>query len=80
MLEELGFTSADTLPRRRDGATHGRAYGYTYSDLAQRFLAGLVACGLSVAAITFDLAKEVIENTRLRLLSGKSSEGGRNDE
>ena len=43
------------------GATHGRTYGYTYSDLAQRFLPGLLLAAYPSSPITFELAKEVVE-------------------
>src|ERR1700732_3944410 len=62
VLEELGFTAhqIQTLVMAT-GATHGRAYGYTYSDLAQRLLPGLLLAAYPSKPITFDLAKEVVE-------------------
>jgi SpoVK/Ycf46/Vps4 family AAA+-type ATPase len=62
VLEELGFTSQQIHSLvAATGATHGRPYGYTYSDLAQRFLPGLLLAAYPSAPITFELAKEVIE-------------------
>jgi AAA+ superfamily predicted ATPase len=62
VLEELGFTSGQihTLVAAT-GATHGRSYGYTYSDLAQRLLPGLLLAAYPTGPINFDLAKEVVE-------------------
>jgi AAA+ superfamily predicted ATPase len=62
ILEELGFSSQQIHSIVvATGATHGRKYGYTYSDLAQRLLPGLLLAAYPSAPITFDLAKEVIE-------------------
>lgn len=62
VLEELGFSSQQIHSVVvATGATHGRKYGYTYSDLAQRLLPGLLLAAYPSAPITFDLAKEVIE-------------------
>ncbi|MGA8408020.1 MAG: AAA family ATPase [Candidatus Acidiferrales bacterium] len=62
VLEELGFSSQQIHSLvASTGATHGRSYGYTYSDLAQRLLPGLLLAAYSSNPITFDLAKEVIE-------------------
>lgn len=62
ILEELGFTSQQIHSLVvATGATHGRAYGCTYSDLAQRILPGLVLSAYPSRPITFQLAKEVIE-------------------
>jgi len=62
VLEELGFSSQQIHSLvAATGATHGRKYGYTYSDLAQRLLPGLLLSAYPSAPITFDLAKEVIE-------------------
>jgi SpoVK/Ycf46/Vps4 family AAA+-type ATPase len=62
ILEELGFTSQQIHSLVvATGATHGRAYGCTYSDLAQRILPGLVLAAYPSGPITFQLAKEVIE-------------------
>lgn len=62
ILEELGFSSQQIHSLvASTGATHGRKYGYTYSDLAQRLLPGLLLSAYPSSPITFDLAKEVIE-------------------
>jgi AAA+ superfamily predicted ATPase len=62
VLEELGFTAHQIQTVvTATGATHGRAYGYTYSDLAQRFLPGLLLAAYPSKPITFNLAKEVVE-------------------
>ena len=62
VLEELGFSSQQIHSLAAStGATHGRSYGYTYSDLAQRLLPGLLLAAYPSNPITFDLAKEVIE-------------------
>jgi hypothetical protein len=62
ILEELGFTAQQIHSIvTSTGATHGRTYGYTYSDLSQRLLPGLLLAAYPSRPITFDLAKEVIE-------------------
>jgi len=62
VLEELGFTSQQVHAIVvATGATHGRSYGYTYSDLTQRFLPGLLLAAYPDRKATFDLAQEVIE-------------------
>lgn len=62
VFEELGFTSQQIHSLvTATGATHGRAYGYTYSDLAQRLLPGLLLAAYPSKPITFDLAKEAVE-------------------
>lgn len=61
VLEELGFSAQQIQSLvTATGATHGRAYGYTYSDLAQRLLPGLLLAAYPSQPITFDLAKEVV--------------------
>lgn len=63
VLEELGFSAEQIRSLvAATGATNGRAYGYTYSDLAQRLLPGLLLAAYPNHAITFDLATEVVEN------------------
>lgn len=63
VLEELGFSSQQIHSLvTATGATHGRKYGYTYSDLAQRLLPGLLLAAYPSHPITFDLAKEVVEH------------------
>lgn len=62
VLDELGFTSQQIHSVvAATGATHGRAYGYTYSDLAQRLLPGLLLAAYPLSPVTFESAKEVIE-------------------
>jgi SpoVK/Ycf46/Vps4 family AAA+-type ATPase len=62
VLEELGFSSQQIHSLvAATGATNGRRYGYTYSDLAQRLLPGLLLTAYPSKAITFDLARDVIE-------------------
>jgi AAA+ superfamily predicted ATPase len=62
ILEELGFSPQQIHSLvASTGATHGRKYGYTYSDLAQRLLPGLLLSAYPSSPITFDLAKDVIE-------------------
>jgi hypothetical protein len=62
VLEELGFSAQQIHSLVvMTGATHGRKYGYTYSDLAQRLLPGLLLAAYPSSAITFDLAKDVVE-------------------
>jgi SpoVK/Ycf46/Vps4 family AAA+-type ATPase len=62
VLEELGFSSQQVHSLvAATGPTHGRPYGYTYSDLAQRLLPGLVLAAYPSHAITFPLAKAVID-------------------
>jgi AAA+ superfamily predicted ATPase len=62
VLEELGFSLqqihsvvAETGPR------NGHPYGFTYSDLAQRLLPGLLLAAYPSHAITFAMAKDVID-------------------
>jgi len=62
ILEELGFSDEQIdLLAAGTGAASGRAYGYTYSDLAQRFLPALLLAAFPSKPVTFDLAKGVIE-------------------
>jgi AAA+ superfamily predicted ATPase len=62
VLEELGLSSQQIHSLvAATGATHGRSYGYTYSDLAQRLLPGLLLAAYPSNPITFELAKEVVE-------------------
>jgi AAA+ superfamily predicted ATPase len=61
-LEECGFTSQQVHSLvTATGPTHSRKYGYTYSDLAQRLLPGLLLAAYPSEPITFELAKEAIE-------------------
>ena len=63
VLEELGFSAQQIdLLVASTGSAKGRGYGYTYSDLAQRLLPGLLLAAYPSKPITFDLAREVIEN------------------
>ncbi|MGD1092501.1 MAG: ATP-binding protein [Bryobacteraceae bacterium] len=62
VLEELGFTAQQIHSIvSATGPSHGREYGYTYSDLAQRFLPGLLLAAYPSKAATFVLAKDVLE-------------------
>ncbi len=62
ILEELNFTSQQIRSLvTATGAAPGRSYGYTYSDLAQRLLPGLVLAAYPSNPITFDMAKQVLE-------------------
>lgn len=62
VLEELGFSPQQIHALvNGTGATHGRPYGYTYSDLAQRLLPGLLLAAYPSSAISYDLAKQVVE-------------------
>ena len=62
VLEELNFSAQQIHALvTATGATHGRAYGYTYSDLAQRLLPGLLLAAYPSSAITYELAKRVVE-------------------
>jgi AAA+ superfamily predicted ATPase len=62
ILAELGFTSQQIQSIVvATGATEGRSYGYTYSDLAQRLLPGLLLAAYPSKPITFDLAKDVVD-------------------
>jgi AAA+ superfamily predicted ATPase len=62
ILEELGFSSQQVHSIvASTGAAHGRKYGYTYSDLAQRLLPGLLLSAYPSSPITFELAKDVLE-------------------
>jgi AAA+ superfamily predicted ATPase len=63
VLEELGFSSQQIHSLvTATGARQGRAYGYTYSDLLQRLLPGLLLAAYPYKPITFDLAKAVVEH------------------
>jgi len=78
ILEELGFTAQQIHSVvLATGATHGRAYGYTYSDLAQRLLPGLLLAAYPSRPITFDLAKDVIEGHPPTPPFRESSEGAK---
>jgi len=62
VLEELGFSAQQIHSLVvATGATHGRPYGYTYSDLALRLLPGLLLAAYPSNPVTFELAKEVVE-------------------
>lgn len=61
-LEELGFSQQQIHSLVvATGPAHGRTYGYTYSDLVQRLLPGLLLAAYPSRPVTFDLAKDVIE-------------------
>jgi AAA+ superfamily predicted ATPase len=62
VLEEIGFSSQQiNSVVTATGPTKGCAYGYTYSDLTQRLLPGLLLKAYPSHAITFAIAKDVIE-------------------
>jgi SpoVK/Ycf46/Vps4 family AAA+-type ATPase len=62
VLEDLGFTSQQIQSIVvGTGAAHGSHYGYTYSDLTQRFLPGLLLAAYPSRKASFDLAKGVLE-------------------
>lgn len=62
VLQELGFDSRQIQALvTATGQAHGRSYGYTYSDLAQRLLPGLVLAAYPSGPITFEMAKQVVE-------------------
>jgi len=62
VLQELDFTAHQVHSVvAATGATGGRHYGYTYSDLAQRLLPGLLLAAYPDRAITFEIAKGVID-------------------
>jgi AAA+ superfamily predicted ATPase len=62
VLEEVGFSSPQIHSIvKTTGPAHGRAYGYTYSDLTQRLLPALLLAAFPSKPITFELAKDVIE-------------------
>jgi len=62
VLEDLGFGPQQVHALvTATGATQGRMYGYTYSDLAQRLLPGLLLAAYPSSSVTFELAKRVIE-------------------
>jgi SpoVK/Ycf46/Vps4 family AAA+-type ATPase len=62
-LAELGFSPQQIHSLVvATGPAHGRDYGYTYSDLVQRLLPGLLLAAYPSRPVTFDLAKEVVEN------------------
>lgn len=62
VLEDLGFNQEEIRWLvAATGPSEGRAYGYTYSDLTQRLLPGLVFAAYPSAAITFDLARKAVE-------------------
>ena len=62
VLEELGFTSHQIQSIvLATGPSNGKSYGYTYSDLTQRFLPGLLLAAYPGRRISYESAKEVIE-------------------
>ena len=77
VLEELGFSAQQIRsPVTATGETHGRSYGYTYSDLAQRLLPGLLLAAYPSSPVTFELAKDVIERHPPTPPFRESAEGG----
>jgi AAA+ superfamily predicted ATPase len=62
VLEEVGFTKQQIQTVvEMTGPAKCRVYGYTYSDLTQRVLPGLLLAAFPSKPITFDLAKEVLD-------------------
>jgi SpoVK/Ycf46/Vps4 family AAA+-type ATPase len=77
ILEDLGFSPQQIRSIvTATGATTGREYGYTYSDLAQRLLPGLLLAAYPSQPVTFELAKEVIQRHPPTPPFRESSEGG----
>jgi SpoVK/Ycf46/Vps4 family AAA+-type ATPase len=63
VLGEVGFTKQQIRTVvEMTGPAKGRDYGHTYSDLTQRILPGLLLAAYPAKPITFDLAKEVLED------------------
>ena len=61
ILEELGFSASQIRTVvTQTGPSHGHLYGYTYSDLTQRFLPGLLLAAYPSHAASFELAKDVL--------------------
>jgi AAA+ superfamily predicted ATPase len=62
VLDEVGFTKPQIQSIvTATGPTNHCDYGYTYSDLTQRFLPALLLSAFPSKPITFDLAKDVID-------------------
>jgi len=62
VLQELGFSAQQIHSVvAATGPKHGCEYGFSYSDLTQRFLPGLLLAAYPSKAVTFDMAKDVIE-------------------
>lgn len=60
VLDELGFTSLQIHSLVvATGATDGRSYGYTYSDLAQRLLPALVLDAFPDGPIDYERALSI---------------------
>jgi len=77
ILEDLAFSPQQIRSIvTATGATTGREYGYTYSDLAQRLLPGLLLAAYPSQPVTFELAKEVIQRHPPTPPFRESSEGG----
>ena len=63
VLEEVGFNAQQIRTFvEATGPAPGRAYGYTYSDLAQRLLPGLLLRAYPAHAVSFKMAQEVINS------------------
>jgi SpoVK/Ycf46/Vps4 family AAA+-type ATPase len=58
----LSDSDIDNLAERL-GKTEKRSYGYTFSDITQKFLPSLVLAAYPSAKITLNLAKQVIADT-----------------
>lgn len=62
VLEEVRFTPQQIRALvDATGPTRQSSFGYTYSDLTQRLLPGMVLAAYPDKSITFELAKEVVE-------------------
>ena len=63
VLEEVGFSKAQIQSIvDATGSVNGRNYGYTYSDLTQRLLPGLLLAAYPSKPITFDVAEQVVDS------------------
>jgi SpoVK/Ycf46/Vps4 family AAA+-type ATPase len=62
-LDQTGMSSAQ-IHKLADatGETEGRSYGFTYSDLSQRFVPSLVLAAFPNRAVTFELAMTVLQS------------------
>lgn len=62
-LSEVGFTPQQIRELvAMTGPTSDRNYGYTYSDLTQQFLPGLLLAAFPSKPISFDLATKVLDS------------------
>jgi AAA+ superfamily predicted ATPase len=62
-LSDFGLTDSQiTSLAEKTGDRQERPYGYTYSDITQRFMPSLVLAAYPNSAITFELAESVIDS------------------